>query len=53
VNCMSCPKLLKHSSHGYDMFFCSDVRSNNKHFIKDDIADLLTKHQAVYILKNN
>jgi len=53
MRCMSCKKLLKNSSLGPSVFFCSDPKCNNKHILKDNDGNELTKQDAINRIKAN
>jgi len=49
--CMYCGSLLKHSSLGPAIFFCSDIKCNNKHILRDEFGNLINKDIAIKKLK--
>ena len=51
MHCLSCGTLLKNSTLGPSIFFCSDPRCNSKYILKDDNGKELTKQEAINILK--
>jgi|GEM_PF-3013784 len=53
MHCTHCHKFLKHSSHGPNTFYCSNIKCNNKHILKDDDSNPLTKQQAIDMLRNS
>jgi len=53
MHCISCHKLLKYSTQGPSIFFCSDPKCDNKHFLRDEAGNPITEKQAVEKMKNN
>jgi hypothetical protein len=51
MHCLSCGTLLKNSTLGPSIFFCSDPGCNSKYILKDDNGKELTKQEAINILK--
>ena len=52
MHCTDCHKFLKHSSYASNIFHCSDIKCDNKHVLKDDDSNPLTKQQAIDLLQN-
>lgn len=49
--CTNCRKLLKNSTKDFSTFFCSDPKCNNKHFLRDETGNPITKNQAIEKMK--
>jgi pyrimidine deaminase RibD-like protein len=51
--CLLCRKSLKNSSQGGGVHYCCDPNCNSKYVLRDDDENVLTRKQAIYLIKNS